>query len=212
MVLTKKKNLFLFKNKIKKDSTQRDISCSPVLSRSELGKRRLPSLLLDSELLGGSDHVFWSLYSELSTMTSDSSKWSHLSFFKKYFILKYIFSLSSLYLDLWHSHECRGRQYFGIYSSVDSPGLSCSCSWTTRLCTYFIFSFQAGHKILTSSSGSAALEGISGLSFGLASCSPWIQWIQCSALVPTCQSLSDFSISYPMYIPTSSLCFHFSFY
>ena len=57
MVLTKKKNLFLFKNKIKKDSTQRDISCSPVLSRSELGKE---------DFL----HCYWTLSSWVVVTTS----------------------------------------------------------------------------------------------------------------------------------------------
>ena len=195
--------------------TQRDISYFPVFPDQGVGKRRLPSLLLDPELLDGSNHVFLSLYSELSTVTSDSSKCTHLSFFKKYFILKYIFFLSSLYLDLWHPHECRGKQGFGIHPSVDSPGL-CVHVVEPPDFSHILYSpfrqWSAGHKILTSSSGSAAQEGMSGLSFALASCSPWIQWIQCSALVASCQFLSDFSTSYPTFIPTSSLCFHFSFY
>ena len=149
MVLTHTKNLFLFKNK--KRERIRPNETFPVSQfYPDQGWEKktffLPSflpLLLDSELLDDSDHVFWSLYSELSTTTSGSSKWTHLSFFKKCFILKYIFFLSSLYLDLWHPHEWKGKQCFGVYPSVDSPGLLCSCSWTTRLFTYFIFSFLA---------------------------------------------------------------------
>lgn len=99
-----------------------------------------------------------------------------------------------------------GKQCFGVYPSVDSPGLLCSCSWTTRLFTYFIFSFQAAicwtQETLTSSSGSAAQEGMSGLSFGLASCSPIFS--EFNALVASCQFLSDLSTSYPTFIPTSS--------
>lgn len=42
---------------------------------------------------------------------------------KKYFILKYIFSLCCVYLGLWNPYECRGKQYFGTDPSRDSPGL-----------------------------------------------------------------------------------------
>lgn len=74
-------------------------------------------------------------------------------------------------------------------------------------------------KFLIPSSVSAALEAMSGLSYGLASCSyralkrkALSQWIQCFALASTCQFLSDFSTSNPTFIPMSSVYFHFSFY
>lgn len=138
--------------------------------------------------------------------------------------LIFLFLRNVLFWNIFSSYPLCTWTYDTPMSGGESSALEYTPVWTLRVfCVhvveppdfsrtlYFPFRRQsAGHKTLTSSSGSAAQEGMSGLSFGLASCSPYIQWIQCSC----CQLPVPLwpSTSYPTFIPTSSLCFHFSFY
>ena len=98
----------------------------------------------------------------------------------------------------------QGKQCFGIYPSVDSPGL-CVHVVEPPDFSHTLYSpirrWSAGHKILTSSSGSAAQEGVSGLSFGLASCSPEFSEFNALLLLPAASSSLTFLLatlrSYP---------------
>ena len=171
-------------------------------------------------------HCCWTLSSWMVATTSSrlyiqsSAQWpvTHLNelifLFLRNILFWSIFSFYPLYTWTCDTPMSAGK---AVFWNIPQCGLSwslCSCSWTTRLFTYFIFSDQAvicwtqnSNVFFRLCSTGGRVWSFLWLSFLLS----WIQWIQRSALVASCQFLSDFSTSYPTFIPMSSLCFHFSY-